>query len=100
NASPFVESATCPEPCFTTAFPGLSVPASFYKNIVSGWALDVGSRVDKGQVAYVELMIDGQIIANTRRDCVRSGRVLANCYGVNRADVAQAYPGYVNADNS
>ncbi|HEY3123104.1 MAG TPA: hypothetical protein VGK70_03485, partial [Thermoanaerobaculia bacterium] len=26
--------------------------------------------------------------------------ILANCYGVNRPDVARAYPGYVNADNS
>src|SRR5262249_16071693 len=50
--------------------------------------------------SYVELMIDGQILANTRRDCVRSGKVFANCYGVNRPDVARAYAGYVNADNA
>jgi hypothetical protein len=97
---PFVESASCPKPCFSTGIPGVSVPVSFYKNIVSGWALDVGSFLDRGQVSYVELLIDGQIIANTRRDCVRAGNVMANCYGVNRPDVARAYPGYVNADNS
>lgn len=98
--SPFVEAGSCPQPCFPTGFEGLSVPVSFYKNIVSGWALDVGSRLDQGQVSYVELMIDGEIIANTRRDCVRTGNVFANCYGVNRPDVARAYPGYVNADNA
>lgn len=98
--NPFVDSTTCPEPCFPTGLLGLSVPVSYYKNVVAGWALDVGAREDKGQVSYVELLIDGQIIANTRRDCVRTGRVFANCYGVNRPDVARAYPGYVNADNS
>ena len=98
--SPFVDSGTCPQPCFPTGVDGLSVPVSYYKNIVSGWALDVGSRLDHGQVSYVELMIDGQLIANTRRDCVKTGRVMTNCYGVNRPDVAQAFPGYVNADNS
>ena len=98
--SPFVPAGSCPEPCFSTGVGGVSVPVSFYKNIVSGWALDVGSSLDRGQVSYVELLIDGEIIANTRRDCVRTGKIFANCYGVNRPDVARAYPGYVNADNS
>jgi len=97
---PFVASASCPEPCFPTGFSGVSVPASFYKNVVAGWALDVGSRLDRGQVSYVELLIDGEIIANTRLNCVQTGKILANCYGVNRPDVARAFPGYVNADNS
>ncbi len=88
-------------PCFPPGPTGTPpVPVSFYKNVVAGWALDVGSRLDLGQVSYVELLIDGVIIANTRRDCVRAGTILANCYGVNRPDVARAYPGYVNADNS
>jgi hypothetical protein len=97
--SPFVDAASCPQPCFP-AIDGLAVPVSFYKNAVAGWALDVGARQDLGQVSYVELMFDGEPVANTRRDCVRTGNVFANCYGVNRPDVARAYPGYVNADNS
>ncbi len=97
---PFFDTPSCPQPCFTSPIEGLSVPASFYKNVVAGWALDVGARLDRGQVSYVELLIDGQIIANTRRDCVQTGKILANCYGVNRPDVARAFPGYVNADNS
>ena len=98
--NPFVDAATCPQPCFPAGFEGVAVPVSFYKNVVAGWALDVGSQLDKGGVSYVELLIDGQIIANTRRDCVRTSNVMANCYGVSRSDVARAYPGYVNATNS
>lgn len=102
-AVPAPPPSVCPSPCVTFPPPPNGVPSepvSFYKNIVSGWALDVGSRLDLGQVSFVELLIDGAVIANTRRDCVRAGSILANCYGVNRPDVARAYSGYVNADNS
>ena len=92
----------CPSPCFP---PGDgegsgAVPVSFFSNFVQGWALDTGSRLDKGQVAYVELMLDGVPIINTRTDCVQLGSALMNCYGVNRPDVARLYSGYVNADNA
>ena len=91
----------CPSPCFPPGPTGApSLPVSFYSNIVKGWALDTGARLDKGQVAYVELTLDGQPIANSRRDCVRLGTALLNCYGVNRPDVARLYSGYVNADNA
>ena len=69
-------------------------------NVVAGWALDVGSALDRGQVAYVELLLDGQIVANSRTQCVQLGQTLTNCYGVNRPDVARSYVGYVNADNA
>jgi len=70
-------------------------------NIVAGWALDVGSRLDAGQVSYVELLLDGAIIANTRTDCTQAANgSLVNCYGINRPDVARSYSGYVNADNA
>lgn len=88
----------CPSPCPPgppqPGFPGL-VP-----NIVNGWALDTGARLDEGQVAYVELLIDGSIIVNTRLNCILVGGAPANCYGVNRPDVAQLFPGYVNAANA
>ena len=73
---------------------------SLVPNFVDGWSLDVGARVDAGQVSYVELLLDGQILANTRVDCVQIGQALTNCYGLNRPDVARFYSGYVNADNS
>ena len=69
-------------------------------NIVAGWALDVGARLDAGQVSFVELLLDGAIIANTRSDCIQAGSSLVNCYGINRPDVARSYSGYVNADNA
>ena len=69
-------------------------------NVVAGWALDVGARLDHGQVSYVELLLDGAIIANTRSDCIQDGNKLINCYGINRPDVARSYSGYVNADNA
>jgi hypothetical protein len=96
--APPPDNGPCPSPCTpgppTPGFPGL-IP-----NVVKGWVLDTGARLDKGQVAYVELLIDGVIIANTRRDCVLIGGTPTNCYGVNRPDVAQLFPLYVNADNS
>jgi large repetitive protein len=69
-------------------------------NLVAGWALDVGARLDQGQVAFVELLLDGAILANTRTDCLQVGRNFINCYGINRPDVARNYSGYVNADNA
>src|SRR5262245_49477353 len=84
----------CPSPCV----PPPSIP--IVANPVEGWALDVGSALDRGQVSYVELLIDGALIANTRSDCIQVGQRLTNCYGINRPDVARAYPGYVNADNA
>jgi hypothetical protein len=85
-----------PSPCT----PELCGTAPFIPNFVEGWALDVGARLDMGQVSYVELLLDGQIVANSRTDCVQQGQTLMNCYGINRPDIAQQYPGYVNADNA
>jgi hypothetical protein len=82
----------CPSPCV----PPPSVP--IVANPVEGWALDVGAELDRGQVAYVELLLDGAQIANSRTDCIQVGQRLTNCYGINRPDVARAFSGYVNAD--
>jgi hypothetical protein len=83
-----------PSPCT----PEVCSPSLF--NVVIGWALDVGSALDRGQVSYLELLLDGQIIANTRSDCIQVNGALTNCYGINRPDVARLYSGYVNADNA
>jgi hypothetical protein len=84
-----------PSPCT----PELCGP-TLTPNFVDGWVLDVGARLDQGQVAYVELLLDGSIIANTKSDCIQTGQTLTNCYGINRPDVAQLYTGYPNADNA
>ena len=85
-----------PSPCS----PDLCGTAALIPNFVNGWALDVGARLDAGQVSYVELLLDGAIIANSKTDCVQIGQSLINCYGVNRPDIARLYSGYVNADNA
>jgi Bacterial Ig domain len=69
-------------------------------NFINGWALDLGARLDQGSVGYLELLLDGQIVANTRSDCIQDGQTLENCYGINRPDIARLYSGYPNADNS
>lgn len=45
-------------------------------------------------------MLDGNILANTRVDCVVSGNAFANCYGLQRPDIAQTHQGYVNSATS
>ena len=91
-------------PALSGGFPSPCTPdecgTNLTPNYVNGWALDVGAATDPGGVAYLELLLDGAIIANTRQDCVQLGQVLTDCYGVNRPDVARYYSGYVNADNS
>ena len=91
-------------PSATGGFPSPCTPEQcgphLIPNFIDGWALDVGARLDAGQVAYVELLLDGQIVANSRTSCVQLGQDLTNCYGINRPDVARYYPGYVNADNA
>jgi len=93
-------STTCPSPCFPGGGGTGPVPITAFPNVVRGWSLDVGARQDHGQVSYVELMLDGAILMNTRVDCVVSGDAFANCYGLNRPDIAQTHQGYVNAANS
>ncbi len=89
-----VTSSGLPSPCSPQNCAGVLT------NVVAGWALDVGSALDRGQVSYVELLLDGQIVANSRTDCVQINQALTNCYGLNRPDVARSYSGYVNADNA
>lgn len=89
----------CPSPCLPGTG-GISGLPTLFPNVVKGWALDLGARLDQGQVSYVELLIDGAIVSNTRTDCVLVGASLNNCYGLNRPDVGMVYQGDVNANNS
>ncbi|MGH9440675.1 MAG: hypothetical protein ACRD16_00205 [Thermoanaerobaculia bacterium] len=81
--------------------PASVCPTTSSLNVVNGWVLDTGARLDFGQTGYVELLIDGVVIANTRRDCIQGAHgAFENCFGVNRPDVEQNYPGFVNSDNA
>lgn len=63
-------------------------------NVVSGFALDSGVQFADRGVAFVELMIDRALIANTRSDCVDIPVMggLSNCYGLRRLDIEQRHP--------
>jgi hypothetical protein len=71
-------------------------------SIVWGYALDVNASQNNAGVAYVELLIDGAIFANSQYDCVNipAAGGLAGCYGVRRMDVEQNYPGLKDAPHS
>ncbi len=68
---------------------------------VSGWALDLGLEIGDAGMAWVEVMIDGEIYYNTRRDCTFSAALgLHQCYGLPRLDVERAFPFAIDAQNS
>ncbi|HEV8657456.1 MAG TPA: hypothetical protein VGS96_02405, partial [Thermoanaerobaculia bacterium] len=88
--------------CGATAGPPVvSPPVRAIANItpVRGWALDLGTRVDLGRVAYVELLIDGVRYLSSD-DCSLPFGGYANCYGVPRYDVQRYYPNYPDAPRS
>jgi hypothetical protein len=60
---------------------------------VSGWALDVGTEIGDFGVGYVELLLDGSIIANTVTDCFFTPGLggWVDCYGVRRVDIERAF---------
>lgn len=69
---------------------------------VEGWALDLGVEIGDAGIGYVELLLDGAIVANTRTACmfnITTGG-LTNCYGLPRFDIEQAYPWALNAPSS
>lgn len=61
---------------------------------VSGWALDVGVDDDDFGVGYVELMLDGSLLANSKVHCsyVPSLGGFTDCYGIRRMDVERVFP--------
>jgi N-acetylmuramoyl-L-alanine amidase len=67
-----------------------------------GFALDTGVEVGHRGVGWVELLVDGVIQANTRRDCrlsVAAGG-LADCYGITRHQDSGFYPTLADTPNS
>ena len=63
---------------------------------VRGWALDLGTRLDTGRVAWAELLVDGVSWLDTDDCGVVSGQ-FANCYGLPRYDVQRFYPTFPDA---
>jgi len=67
--------------------------------LVTGWALDVGSSTDAGGVKWVELLINGTVIANTLVDEFYYPwfAMDVNYYGHERLDVLRMFPDVPNA---
>ncbi len=70
--------------------------------LITGWALDVGSRTDFGGVAYVQLLIDGVILADTYEgsDYWPWLRLDVNYYGHPRMDIQRLFPDVPNSKDS
>ena len=71
-------------------------------SIISGWTLDLGVETGDTGVGFVELLVDGSIIFNTRLDCRYIPELggLTNCYGLPRLDVEHKYPFALDAPNA
>jgi N-acetylmuramoyl-L-alanine amidase len=68
----------------------------------TGFALDTGVEVGHRGVGFVELLVDGVIYANTRRDChleVAAGG-LTDCYGITQNATTKLYPTLADTPNS
>ena len=70
--------------------------------LITGWALDVGSRTDFGGVSYVQLLIDGVVLADTYEgsDYWPWLRLDVNYYGHPRMDILRLFPDVPNAKDS
>jgi hypothetical protein len=68
---------------------------------VRGWALDLGTRTNTGRVSYIELLVNGVRRISTL-NCGFSPvfGAFANCYGLERQDVAKYYPNYPDSVRS
>jgi len=77
--------------------PSVSAPSEW--DVVLGWALDVGSRTDEGGVKWVEVMMNGTILANTLVDHFWFPWMAmdVNHYGLERLDILRLFPGVPNA---
>jgi len=70
--------------------------------LIVGWALDVGSRTDLGGVAYVQMLLDGVILADTLQgsDYWPWLQLDVNYYGHPRMDILRMFPDVPNAKDS
>ncbi len=67
--------------------------------LITGWALDVGSQLDNGGVGYVQLLLDGTILADTNFPGFWHGwlQMDVNYYGLPRMDMLQLFTDVPNA---
>ena len=82
--------------CESSLYDGIT--ASPYA-VVDGWALDLGKEIGDSGIGYVELLINGAIIGNSRKTCTFSVATggLTDCYGLQRLDIERNFPFAVDA---
>jgi hypothetical protein len=86
-------SRKCAEPPIVSPRP--PVDPTDHVDWVSGWVIDQNDNPRFKGVKYVELMLDGVMLASTSRDCVYDGSLFLteiNCYGKERPDILYNYP--------
>ncbi len=62
--------------------------------VVEGYALDVGLEEDDFGVGYVELLLDGAIVANSLTSCTFATATggLTDCYGLRSLEIERHFP--------
>jgi N-acetylmuramoyl-L-alanine amidase len=67
--------------------------------VVDGWALDVGVQQGDSGVGYVELLLDGVVLASSARDCVFDPLLggWSSCYGVRMLGLETLFPQVIDA---
>lgn len=70
--------------------------------VVDGWALDLGVEIGDTGIGWVELLVDGSLMANTRVACTYFAETggLTQCYGLPRLGIEREYPFALDAANS
>jgi N-acetylmuramoyl-L-alanine amidase len=98
---PFGDLSSPPENANLIGRCDVNNPDRHYTPVV-GYALDTGVEIGHRGVGYVEILIDGVIKANTRRDCslnVATGG-LSDCYGITLHQTTGFYPTLRDTPNS
>lgn len=67
-----------------------------------GWALDTGVEVGHRGLGWVELLVDGVIMKNSRRDCTLNAAAggLTDCYGITRHQSTGFFPTLADTPSS
>jgi len=71
-------------------------------SVIEGWAIDLGVETGDTGIGFVELMLDGVILANSRRDCYFDAAAggFSDCYGLPRFDIENQFPFALDAPNA
>lgn len=71
-------------------------------SIIEGWALDLGVEIGDTGVSWVELLVDGSIVGDSKTTCRFDPNAggLTDCYGLPRPDIERLYPFALDAPSS